>query len=134
MKAIVNIILILSGIIPATFLLFMCFFMIGKIMTDWSFDSQDIIYLTTSLFGIFGYAGLILLLLEHRIKRVLIVTFLLMGILSFILFVSQSGIKAWSWIITMEEPDEWFIIVWPTIVALISVIRISLKPKINKEY
>lgn len=128
MKAIVNIILIISGLIPATYLLFMCLFMIGKILSDWSFDSQSTIYLIISIFGVFGYIGLILLLLEHRIRKRLIVTFLLMGILSFIIFIYQSGTRAWNWLITMEEPDEWFIFVWPSIVAFISIIRISLRP------
>ena len=132
MKTIVNTVFIISGIIPATFLLLLCFFMIGKFFTDSYTDSSSTLFLFNSILGVFGYVGLIFLLLEHKVKSWVILCFLASGLCSFVIFNSIAGERAWRWILTMEEPNEWFIFVWPAIVAFVSIVRIMIERIIMK--
>lgn len=133
MKSFINYLFIFSAIIPATYLLFLCLLVLGEVVSDFSFNSESILYLLIGLSGIMGYLGLLFLFAENRIKNAVIIMCLSLGVISLIIFTSIQGIHAWKWILTMEEPDEWFILVWPSIVSVVQIIRIiirrnSLKP------
>ena len=79
------------------------------------------------ILGILGFVGLFLLLLEHQVKGWLLILLLSSGVISMVLFLLTSGIT-----IRFDEPYftsliGWLLFFWPSIVALINVIRISLK-------
>ena len=80
-----------------------------------------------SLLGVLGYVGLILLIFEHKVKSWVILICLSIGITSWMIFISLNGERAWNWIITIEDPLEWLLIVWPLVVAIFSVIRIVIQ-------
>ncbi|MDG1332715.1 MAG: hypothetical protein P8P74_10315 [Crocinitomicaceae bacterium] len=117
---------------PETILLVFCFLLIGNLFSKGITDLESFTHLAMSLMGILGYIGLILLLLEDRIKKWFIIFCLTLGIASFIIFISISGKEAWKWVLTMEEIDEWFIFVWPSIVSIISIVRITFQ-SLNKK-
>jgi hypothetical protein len=71
------------------------------------------------LCGICGYIGLIMILKGlHKTRHILKSIFLILGLIGFIIFVNYSGRNNfWKWILSVEEPDEWFIIMLPLIVS-----------------
>jgi hypothetical protein len=127
MKYIIRYILIISALIPATILLGFSFYALGKVLVnlDKVYKIKYFSLLLTSSLGILGYCGLFMLLTFYdkiNPKRALL--FLICGIISFVIFTSMGGVRAWLWVITMEEPDEWFIFVWPTVVSIYFTINI----------
>lgn len=126
MKNLLQILLLISGFLPATYLSFLC------ILVLTSGDHMHITVYIVCILGLGGYIGMFLLFLEHRVNNWSIVVLLLAGIVSFILFVNQGRDGAWKWVLTIEEPDEWFIFVWPSVIALLNITRLlikKLKPK-----
>ncbi|UKN02722.1 hypothetical protein K6119_04235 [Paracrocinitomix mangrovi] len=85
----------------------------------------EIMILLSFLLEIAGYIGLIMVLkgkVNEKPKRVLFL--LLCGILSFLLFTSIVGGKTtWTWVLTLQEPFEWFLILWPTLVSAYFVVK-----------
>lgn len=129
-KNILHFIIVTSAILPATLLLFLNLIVAFNFIPRIEFKS--ILILLVFVFGILGYIGLIMLLflMKNKKKEALNMILLTCGICSFILFNSiEGGTRAWKWILTMEEPDEWFILVWPTLVSfgylIIKVKRLS---------
>lgn len=123
--------LITSAIVPATLLLILS--LIGIFIILLNFETKESHILLSMLLGILGYAGLIMLLFLNQSKKQLKTNIFLLicGITGFIIFTSfNGGIEAWKWILTFEEIDEWFIYVWPNIVAIIFIIVQLIK--INK--
>jgi hypothetical protein len=111
--------------IPATILTFLSISLFAFLIQDFEFEFLQIIAILYLVLGIAGYLGIIIAMLGRlESKPKLILILLSCGILSFILFVSfEGGNRAWNWILTFEEPGEWFIIVWPTLVSFYFVIR-----------
>lgn len=121
-------ILVLSAIIPATFLLAFSTLLLVSVLSNGMGDSKGIQLLFTSLLGIIGYFGLLLITFGISEKRPkLVISFLLAGILSFVWFTSINGYRAWNWILSMQEPGEWFLYTWPALISIFFVARIGRK-------
>ena len=126
-----NIILI-SGIIPATFLFLLSIFWLFQFITDIFYDWETFILILCFSFGILGYFGLWrnLVLSKKRVKlNSYLLGFGIIGCLTFIIF--EGGERAIKWIISFEEPLENLMLIWPLIV---SVIVLILNLKTNEKY
>ena len=54
----------------------------------------------------------------HKTRHILKSIFVILGLIGFIIFVNYSGTNNfWKWILYVEEPDEWFIIILSLIVS-----------------
>src|SRR5690606_4307188 len=107
MNQIVRNIILISGIIPATFLFFLSIFWLFQFMTDIFYDWKTFLLILCFLFGILGYLGLWrnLILSKNRIKlNSYLLGFGIIGCLTFIIF--EGGERAIKWIISFEEPLE----------------------------
>jgi hypothetical protein len=115
--------IILSGLLPATFLLGLTFLFLPDLIKNLSLDLVQISMFLSMIFGICGYIGLLLSLLpklEH--KYLLKFTLLFLGIIGFVTFSTITGGKrAWTWVLIIEEFDEWIIWVWPQVVSIILI-------------
>jgi hypothetical protein len=115
--------IILSGLLPATFLLGLTFLFLPDLIMNLSLDLVQISMFLSMIFGICGYIGLLLSLLpklEH--KYILKFTLLVLGIIGFVTFTTiTGGIRAWTWVLIIEEFDEWIIWVWPQLVSIILI-------------
>ena len=113
------------AIVPSTILMFFTILLAAVLIPQMNADIKEIMILLSFFLGIAGYIGLIMVIigrLNQKPKMVLIL--LLCGIMSFVLFTSFEGGKtAWVWILTFQEPGEWFLIVWPTLVSAYFVIK-----------
>ncbi len=115
--------LLLSAIVPATFLVVMCVVVIVTLLGSLSVQGEAAAYLITSILGILGYIGLIKLLMSPLNKGDKAVLYcLLSGVASFVIFVGISGPRAWKWVLTLEEPGEWLVFVWPTMVSILFIV------------
>lgn len=114
---------ILSGLLPATFLLGLTFLFLPDLIKNLSLDLVEIFMVFSMIFGICGYIGLLLSLLpklEH--KYLLKFTLLVLGIIGSVTFTTIAGGKrAWTWVLNIEEFDEWIIWVWPLIVSIVLI-------------
>lgn len=114
---------ILSGLLPATFLLGLTFLFLPDLIKNLSLELVEIFMVLSMIFGICGYIGLLLSLLpklEH--KYLLKLTLLVLGIIGSVTFITIAGGKrAWTWVLNIEEFDEWIIWVWPLIVSIVSI-------------
>ena len=117
-------ILVLSGLIPATYLLIIAGLFLSEIIPSLPEDSSQIKTLVSLLIGICGYIGLVIALIpKFYPKHLLKIAFCLAGILGFALFISVEGNGiTWDWFAKMEEPDEWLVFMWPNTVCLILII------------
>lgn len=113
-----QVLLLLSGFLPATYLTLLCFVVLTS--------NLESLY-GICILGILGYVGMFLLFLEHRINNWLILLLLFAGILSFILFAKKNDGTIWNWLIKFDDPFEWYLFVWPTIIAIINIARITIK-------
>ncbi|MEX1003356.1 MAG: hypothetical protein WDZ35_14650 [Crocinitomicaceae bacterium] len=111
--------------VPASILVFFSTGVFVTLIPEFEFEFRKIIAVLYLLLGIAGYIGIIFAMVGRlETKPKLILTLLSCGILSFILFNSfEGGTRAWKWIFTIEEPGEWFLLVWPTLVSIYFVIR-----------
>ncbi|MES2587807.1 MAG: hypothetical protein V4622_02435 [Bacteroidota bacterium] len=118
---------IISGLIPATILLLLTIIGISNIFSFHEIRFKEFIVFTSMILGIVGYVGLLTSLIFNN-KTILNLILLLLGLIGFVIFTSfEGGLYAWKWIITMEEPEEWFIPVWPNVVSLIGIVVNSFK-------
>ena len=121
MKDLLQLVLLISGLIPATFLAYLCLLFLTS-----KESSLYIIY----LLGLIGYMGMFLLLLEHRVNNWLIIALLSAGILSFILFIFTMGL--WDSFVMFKPPLAMLIFIWPSFIALLNITRLitkTLKPR-----
>lgn len=118
--------LLISGLMTALMWLPFSGMLIGLFFTEHRHDAHSLANLAVGVFGIVGFVGLFLLLLEHKVNKLLIVLLLISGITSLILCLTLSGNHTWNWVIHAEEPGEVVLLVWPSLVALINSIRILI--------
>jgi hypothetical protein len=135
MKIFFKRVFIISGLLPATFLLGLTFLFMPDLIKNLSFDFQEIVMLFSMLFGICGYIGLLLsITAKFENKNILKLTFLILGITGSIIFISiAGGKKAWTWVLNIEEFDEWIIWIWPLIVSFVLAILNGQKLFIKNE-
>lgn len=133
MKIYLKKLFILSGLLPATFLLGLTFLFLPDLIKNLSFEVVKIFMVLSMIFGICGYIGLLLSLLpklEH--KYLLKFTLLVLGIIGSVTFTTIAGGKrAWTWIFNIEEFDEWIIWIWPLIVSIV-LISLNGRKLLNK--
>ena len=112
-------IILISGIIPATYLFGITLMFLYLFATDGNLGWSRILMIFCFLCGICGYIGLIMILKGlHRTKQLQKSIFLILGLIGFIIFANYSGMNnVWNWILYFEEPEEWFIIMLPLIVS-----------------
>ena len=117
-------ILVLSGLIPATYLLIIAGLFLSEIIPSLREDSSQTKTLFSLLMGICGYIGLVIALIPKFYSKHLVkILFCLIGILGFALFMTVEGNGiTWNWFTKMEEPDAWLIFMWPNIVCIILII------------
>jgi FtsH-binding integral membrane protein len=135
MKNSIKKIFILTGLLPATFLLGLTIIFLPSFIRDLSFEFDDIFLPVSMIFGICGFIGLLLSIMpKFEDKRLLKLVFLILGILGSIMFISIAGGKeAWTWILKIEEFDEWIIAVWPLIVSIV-LIYLNIQKIFNKKH
>ena len=114
---------ILSGLLPATFLLGLTLLFLPDQIKNLSLELDEIFLFLSMIFGICGYIGLLLSLLpkfEH--KYLLKFALLVLGIIGSVIFTTiAGGNRAWTWILNIEEFDEWIIWIWPLIVSIVLI-------------
>ena len=126
MKAFLYILLI-SGIVPATFMFFQTLMMLFLFISDTDFSLIDILIMISFLFGLCGYIGLLITLKglnkTNHLKKLI---FIGLGLIGFTMFFNIAGARwFWSWVLKTEEPDEWFLGIWPIIVSIVFLIMIG---------
>lgn len=128
-------IFIISGLLPATFLLGLTFLFMPDLIKNLSFDFEEIVMLLSMIFGICGYIGLLLsILAKFENKNLLKLIFLILGITGSMIFTSiAGGERAWTWVLNIEEFDEWIIWIWPLIVSFMLAIWNGQKLFIKNE-
>jgi len=128
-------IFIISGLLPATFLLGLTFLFMPDLIKNLSFDFEEIAMLLSMIFGICGYIGLLLsILATFENKNPLKLIFLILGITGSMIFTSiAGGERAWTWVLNIEEFDEWIIWIWPLIVSFMLAIWNGQKLFIKNE-
>jgi ABC-type enterochelin transport system permease subunit len=126
MKVFFKTVLTLSGILPATYLMFWLVLLFFIILTSGSWDIKSALFIGLILLAIAGYVGLLFLFFEEKVKKEKIIGLLLAGVVSFIMFNSISD--NWNQVFSPSEPTTFFMFTWPTIVAVINIIRLILKP------
>lgn len=126
--------ILFTGILPASILLFFSLIGFATIIIDNILDGRNIIILISIIFGIVGYVGLITSMIFPR-KALLNFILLLLGLIGFSIFLSyEAGLKGWKWLVTIEEPEEWFLPGLPfvaTVIGLIVNLKESIKNKSN---
>ena len=126
------ILLVLLGLIPATYLLFLTllfgWFTLSEINLSNLLDKIPILFCFSS--GICGYLGLLSILrgLQKRYNK-LNLMLLLLGLLGYILFVSFIGTKgAWERVLFGDgNIGEWLIGILPNVISLIFIVWILTK-------
>ncbi|KAA2218974.1 hypothetical protein [Maribacter flavus] len=117
MKQILYVILI-SGLIPATWLLGLTFIGIYFAISDAELSLDYLIAISSMILGICGYVGLLMLLKglhkSRQIRKLILLMCGITGFLIFMLFVSPRNFTEW----LMEYDFESIIGKWPLIVGL----------------
>ncbi len=114
--------LLITGLLPATFLLFFSLLALFNILNLDYLNQKHTLFLLSILLGTSGYIGLLTSLIYPK-KTLLNFIFLLLGLIGFSIFLSHDGgMRGWIWLVSIEEPDEWIIIAWPIIVSIIGLI------------
>lgn len=115
----INVILTLFALVPMTFYLLLTVYGIVNVLMR--FAPDDALLLLSMVFGVLGYVGLAMNLKQNKELKVELINFilLLIGVSGGILFTSiEGGLKAWKWIFTIEEPDEWLMSVGPVLIVI----------------
>lgn len=123
MKKEINIVLTLLALLPMTFFLFVSIYGVFNSLS--SFDFKKMPLLISFIFGILGYAGLLMNLKQNKELKAEVINFifLLLGIVGFVLFNSiEGGLKAWKWVLIIEEPYEWLMFVGPNLITIVLII------------
>jgi len=136
MKTTLYYIFLYSGLLPAFYLLILTLFFLPSLLKDIIYHHEIGVapILFSCLLGICGFIGLIRLIRRKaKQSHSLTITLLSLGITGAVLFlIVTGGREALEWVISFEEPDEWFVFVWPNIVALTFAIALSFK-KLRKQ-
>ncbi|WP_314517733.1 hypothetical protein [Xanthocytophaga agilis] len=130
MNKILKYLLLLSALIPATGLVLMRLPGIVEILNHYNIQEENasisdgrITELITIILGIMGYIGLIKLALNFADKPdKSVLFFLIAGVASFVLLLGPYELY-WKRVFTIERPGEWFLLVWPTIVSILFIVR-----------
>ena len=117
-------ILLISGLVPATYLFGITLLYLYLFITDTKLALSDLLIILSFILGICGYIGLVMILKGlHKTNQIRKSIFIILGLIGFTFFVNYAGTKNfWDWILYIEEPDEWFLIMWPLIVSGIFLI------------
>ncbi len=85
---------------------------------------SNLLIIICFIFGICGYIGLVMILKGlHKTNQIRKSIFIILGLIGFTVLFNFVGTKnIWDWILYVEEPDEWFLIMWPIIVSTIFLI------------
>ena len=112
---------------PASYLFGVTIMYLYLFITDTKLEWSDILIILCFLCGICGYIGLVMIFKGlHKTNKIRKLTLLILGLIGFIILFNYIGMKSfWSWILYVEEPDEWFLIMWPFIVSVIFMILIT---------
>ena len=112
----------------------MTILILPNLISNFEFDFEYVLILLSCVFGISGFIGLLTLFNINKIvNHILTIILLTSGMLGSVIFISTTGgQKAWKWILTFEEPDEWFIFMWPNIVALVFTIILARQYQTKK--
>jgi hypothetical protein len=134
MKTYLKKLFILSGLLPATFMLVLTFLFLPNLIKNLSFEVVEILMLFSMILGICGYIGLLISLLSKlEYKYLLKFTLLVLGIIGSVTFTTIAGGKrAWAWVLNIEEFDEWIIWVWPIIVSIV-LLSLNGRKLLNKK-
>ncbi|SEH99979.1 hypothetical protein SAMN02927937_02646 [Paenimyroides aquimaris] len=134
-KRVLYILFVLSGLIPATYLLFLTLLYGGVILLEMNkIDLTDLLILLCFAFGICGYLGLLSLLrgLQEKYYKTNLIL-LGLGIIGFFIFMTFIGqAPAREWIFNIEEIDEWLVFMLPNIVSLTFIALILTRITMNK--
>lgn len=114
-------IFLITGIIPATVLLFFTLTILPNILHGFHFELRETLILLGCLLGLGGYAGLLRMFGSHAAgKWRLTAVLLLGGAAGTILFTAaEGGRRGLRWLLLIEEPGEWFLFAWPAVVSLV---------------
>ena len=136
MKQILYYLFLISGLVPATVLLFLSLYSLMNLLGDFELTFEYTLILLSLILGISGYVGLVRLLINPAYKSDLITILLLLsGFLGTIIFLIIEGSEIFlRWFFSFEEPFEWFLFVWPNIVALFFAIILIFKQRQTKRY
>ena len=131
MKTILYYIFLFSGLLPALYLLILTLFFLPGLLKDFIYYHENGVapILFSCLLGICGFIGLISLIgRKAKQSYSLTITLLSLGIIGAIIFlIITGGREALEWVLSFEEPDEWFVFVWPNIVSLTFAITLSFE-------
>lgn len=118
-KEVVYIIIVFSGIVPATILFGLSFYIIFRFGTDHIYHQlSDFIGLFSVLMGMCGYVGLVRALI-FKTKPLLTVLLLVLGLIGMSIV---GGKTFWVWTLTIEEPDEWLLAGYPMFVTFFAIV------------
>jgi|GEM_PF-2071873 len=112
-------ILTIIALIPMTYFFILTIYFLFVILS--SFDLKDTPYLVSMIFGVLGYVGLVMNLKQNKVYAAELTNFIFLslGLIGFIFFYAyQGGIRAWQWILFIEEPDEWIMSVGPILITI----------------
>ena len=110
-----SVLLEIVALIPGTYMVYFCFLFLG---------SGNVPLVLIAILGIMGYAGLFLLLLERFVNNSLIIILLLFGVLSFVTYFTVDGL--WGRM-ALANMHIWLFYMLPSIVAIISIVRLTIK-------
>lgn len=119
---------VISAIAFATLLLLPTLAFLFKMLIN--FKSKNISLMLCFFGGIAGYFGLCMLLSKNDTLKfkLLNIILLICGVSSFVGFTSiTGGEKAWEWVFTFKEPDEWLFIVYPSIISIIFICSLLIQ-------
>ncbi|MBC3539451.1 hypothetical protein ACFSC6_18170 [Rufibacter sediminis] len=117
---------VVSALVPSTYLFIISLFIVFSLVESFPLNLQGSVLLTQSLLGLFGYFGLLMLLIENTgERRKMVLIFLAMGVASFLVSIGFSGQKALNWLASMKEPGELFVLVWPVSISIFYIVRIA---------
>lgn len=132
MRTTLDFFLVFTALIPATFLFGISLEILSFLLHDWESGAESFLFLFIIIFGITGYFGLILYLFPLNKKQTRVSAYMMSaGVMAIFTLISLSGSRAWIWILTMKEPGEWFLLMWPNLVAIYLITKVFLFNKRN---
>ena len=140
LKKILKYTFIVSGFIPAHYLLFWALYLLlgplffGNYQNIKS-DLETILIYGSIIIGIFGYFGLLFSLIPKFENRYnLKIIFLALGIIGFISFLNVFGNDgSWKLFFTHIFSLDWFLCYWPNIVSLVLIVYFLYKFLISQK-
>lgn len=91
-------------------------------------ELENFIPFLSFICGICGYIGLLITLKGlHKTNHLKKFTLIGLGLVAFITLHLITNTKGfWKWVLTFEEPDEWFVGIWPILISIIFLIMIAI--------